>query len=96
LPSNLDTTNEDEDEVDTSNYSYFKLLTNRRILFANLSVILNIAQYTFIDPILSHRMQQEFGYDVKFTSLMFFFIGFGYSTTCNVVHITLGFISKRR
>ncbi|CAI2370277.1 unnamed protein product [Moneuplotes crassus] len=96
LPSNLDTINEDEDEVDTSNYSYFKLLANRRILFANLSVTLNIVQYTFIDPILSHRMQQELGYDVKFTSLMFFFIRFGYFTTCNVVHITLGFISKRR
>jgi len=87
---------EEKEKIDTSKYSYFTMISNRRILFANLSLIVNIAQYTFIDPILSTRMYNDFGYTEKFTSLMFFFLGLGYSVSCQFVHLTCQFISFRR
>lgn len=72
---------DNEEKFDTSQYSYFHILTNRRILFANLSLIINIAQYTFIDPILSTRMKKDFGYTERATSLLFFVMGLGYASS---------------
>lgn len=82
--------------IDDSQYSYLELLSNRRILFANLSVIVNILQYTFIDPIFTGRMLRDYGYDAKYSALMFFFIALGYSVACQFVYKTLQFVSFRR
>jgi hypothetical protein len=106
IPDSVDTQVEetqskDDEEVaeskeSTTQYSYFTLLTNKRILFANLAVIVNILQYTFIDPILGDRMSRDFGYDEKMTALMFFFIAVGYTLACQYSYITLKYVSFRR
>ena len=87
---------EEESKIDTSEYSYFEMLGNKRILFANLAIIVNIFQYTFIDPILTDRMMKDFGYQESATGILFFFLGLGYAGTCQCVFKTLQFISFRR
>lgn len=94
IPSSVDVS--DSGSSEASEYSYFSLLSNRRILFANFCVLVNIMQYTFIDAILGDRMLNDFGYDEKMTSFMFFFIGLGYSFSCQVVYKTLGYLTPRR
>lgn len=86
----------EEVEIDTSKYSYKRMLSNRRILFANLALFVNIFQYTFIDPFLADRMVVDFGYGEKSASLLFFVLGIGYAGTCNGVYITLKHLSFRR
>lgn len=86
----------EEVEIDTSKYSYSKMLFNRRILFANLALLVNIFQYTFIDPFLADRMAEDFGYGAKSASLLFFILGIGYAGACNGVYITLQHLSFRR
>ena len=94
IPASVDV--KEDKHADTSQFSYFALLSNRRILFANLAVIVNILQYTFIDPLLGDRMLKDFGYNETVTALMFFFLGLGYSTACQFVYKTLECITFRR
>ena len=86
----------EEVEIDTAKYSYSKMLFNRRILFANLALFVNIFQYTFIDPFLADRMVEDFGFGEKSASLLFFVLGVGYAGTCNGVYLTLRHLSFRR
>lgn len=85
-----------DDERDLSDYSYFNLLTNRRILFVNLALIINIFQYTFIDPFLADRMFKDFGYNESFSGVMFFILGLGYAFACQFAYKTLQYLSYRR
>ena len=82
--------------IDTSKYSYVKMLTNKRILFANLALLVNIFQYTFIDPFLANRMYVDFDLGEKSASLLFFMLGVGYAGTCQGVYLTLQHFSFRR
>jgi len=82
--------------VDDSKYSYTQLLSNKRILFANLALIVNIFQYTFIDPFLADRMLKDFGYNESVSGLMFFFLGLGYAGACQLSYKTLEYMSFRR
>ena len=85
-----------EVEIDISRFSYKDMLTNRRILFANFALLVNIFQYTFIDPFLANRMTQDFDLGAKSASLLFFILGLGYAGACQGVHLTLKHISFRR
>lgn len=86
-----------EDEViDTSKYSYFKMISNKRILFANCALLVNIFQYTFIDPFLANRMLVDFNLGEKSASLLFFVLGVGYAGACQGVHLTLNYFTFRR
>lgn len=96
VPEEVDDVEDISTVLDTSEYSYSKLLKNKRILFANFALIVNIFQYTFIDPFLADRMWQDFGYDQKITGLMFFFLGLGYALACQFAYRTLQFMSYRR
>mmetsp|Transcript_8764 Transcript_8764/g.9941 ORF Transcript_8764/g.9941 Transcript_8764/m.9941 type:complete len:256 (+) Transcript_8764:467-1234(+) len=82
--------------IDTSKYSYIGMLSNRRILFANFALLVNIFQYTFIDPFLANRMLMDFNLGEKSASVLFFILGVGYSGACQGVHITLKHLSFRR
>ena len=82
--------------LDTSKYSYSKMLSNRRILFANLGQLVNVYQYTFIDPFLANRMYEGFGLGAESTSLLFFILGIGYTAAWQGVFITLKSLSFRR
>jgi MFS family permease len=85
-----------EAEIDTSKYSYGKMLKNKRILFANIALLVNIFQYTFIDPFLAIRMRDDFGLGEKSASILFFVLGVGYAGACQGVYITLKYLSFRR
>jgi hypothetical protein len=85
-----------DDERDLTDYSYFNLLSNRRILFVNLALIINIFQYTFIDPFLADRMFKDFGYNASFSGVMFFILGLGYAFACQFAYKTLQYLSYRR
>ena len=80
----------------TQTYSYAKLLSNKRVLFANLALIVNIFQYTFIDPFLAARMKKDFGYNQSMAGVMFFVLGLGYAGACQFVYKTLEYMSFRR
>lgn len=86
----------EEISIDTSKYSYSKMLKNKRILFANFALIINIFQYTFIDPFLAIRMRDDFGLGEKSASLLFFVLGIGYAGACQGVYLTLKYLSFRR
>jgi MFS family permease len=84
------------DDRDLSDYSYLNLLSNKRILFVNLALIVNIFQYTFIDPFLADRMLKDFGYGESFSGVMFFILGLGYAFACQFAYKTLQYLSNRR
>lgn len=94
VPKEVDEIN--DTEVDTSRYTYTKMLTNKRIMFANLALIVNIFQYTFIDPFLAARMLADFGLGEKTAGVLFFVLGVGYAGACQGVYRTLRYISFRR
>ena len=72
------------------------MIGNKRILFANLALFVNLFQYTFIDPFLANRMMVDFGLGPKSASLLFFVLGVGYAGACQGVYITLKYFSFRR
>ena len=82
--------------TNTSNYSLSKMFRNKRILFANIALIVNIFQYTFIDPFLANWMNEGYGYSEKIAGLLFFILGIGYATAWQWVYKTLAFLSFRR
>ena len=82
--------------IDTSKYSYTKMLTNKRILFANLALFVSIFQYTFVEPLLTNWMHVDFDRGEKSASLLFFIMGVGYAGTCQGVYLTLKHFSFRR
>jgi hypothetical protein len=94
VPAEVD--NIEETVIDPSKYSYSKMLKNKRILFANLALLVNIFQYTFIDPFLAIRMAQDFDLGEKSASILFFVLGVGYAGACQGVFVTLKHISFRR
>lgn len=67
----------EEFKFDTSKFSYFNMLKSKRILFANLALLVNIFQYSFIDPFLATRLSEDFSAGAKSASLLFFILGIG-------------------
>mmetsp|Transcript_5368 Transcript_5368/g.6399 ORF Transcript_5368/g.6399 Transcript_5368/m.6399 type:complete len:164 (+) Transcript_5368:462-953(+) len=94
VPSEVDEI--EETVIDTSRYTYTKMFTNKRIVFANLALVVNIFQYTFIDPFLATRMLNDFGLGEKTAGVLFFTLGVGYAGACQGVYRTLQYISFRR
>ena len=94
VPQDADTL--EECEIDTSKYTYTAMLSNKRILFANLALLVNIFQYSFIDPFLANRLSMDFGLGAKTASMLFFILGIGYAGACQGAYMTLQHFSFRR
>lgn len=97
VPVEIDLIKEEKESVDDKGqYSYITMLTTKRILFANIALLINIAQYTFIDPFLSQRLEADFGLGERAAAQLFFIIGVGYTVACQIAPKTLNYLSLRR
>lgn len=95
LPYEVDTVL-DEEEEKAPDISYSQLLLNKRILFANMCVFLAVFQYAFIDPLLANYMHYQFGIGFETSGYFFLAIGFGYTMSCYLAHITCDHFSNMR
>jgi predicted MFS family arabinose efflux permease len=95
VPIRVDFT-EIPDEDNDCDISYYNLLSNKRILFVSFAVIINVAQDTFIDPLLADRLYKDFGYHEKVAGIMFSILGLGYAVACQFAYKTLNYLSFRR
>lgn len=97
IPEQADDYEEESDTEDPSNdISYFMLLSDRRIIFANMCVFLAVFQFAFIDPILASYMNKRFGIGFAISGYFFLLLGTGYTLSCFAVHITLRHVSNMR
>lgn len=85
----------EDDEVDTSKISYIELLSDKRIFFANLSVLLGLVSYTFIDPVLANHLHDEYGLSYENSGYFFLAIGCGYMSSSLLVNITTRKLENR-
>lgn len=84
-----------ESLVEVSDISYLKLLSNKRILFANLSIVLMMLQFTFLDPIFAHYLHYNFNIEYQHSGFFFFVLGLGYTFSCMFVHHATKFFKNR-
>jgi MFS family permease len=96
VPEKADKATEKGKDYGSSELSYSKLLSDRRIIFANLSVVLGIFQFAFIDPLLAHHMNGTFGVGYQISGYFFLVLGVGYTLSCPAVYFTLKVFSKMR
>ena len=72
--------------VNTDEITYAKLLSNKRIVFANLCVFFAVFQFTFIDPLLANYLHTTFNISYEDSGYFFFTLATGYTITCFFVH----------
>lgn len=96
IPDSVDNVEDDEAETEINEVSYTSLLSNRRILFANMCVFLAVFQYAFIDPLLANYMNRKFGIGYETSGYFFLALGLGYTLSCFLVHITSKHVTNMR
>ena len=73
----------DEDQnIQLKKLNYFELLKYKRVVFAMGIVTLNLTQYTFVDPILSDVMENDYGLTSSMVGVVFLALGLGYVVCC--------------
>lgn len=96
VPASVDAYEDEESEDSGDRISYLTLLSNKRILFANLCVFLSVIHFSFVDPILANYMNKQFGVHYSVSGYFFLLLGAGYTLFCFMVHITLRSVSNMR
>jgi MFS family permease len=96
IPETVDSITEDTHDEGEAELSYYKLLKDRRIFFANCCVFLAVFQYAFIDPLLANYMHKAFAVGYHISGYFFLSIGVGYTISCLLVHVTLKRMSNMR
>ena len=86
MPSNDQ--RETEEEPTKNKISYFKLLSSSNVIFANLSVLLSVLQYVFIDPVLAYYLHEEFHLGYEDSAYFFFALGIGNMIGCLIAPLT--------
>ena len=77
------------------NLTYCDLLKSRRVVFALAGILLNLACYTFVDPILADFTDNEFGIEAGTVGFIFLGIGVGYLIFCVIFPFTTNIIPRR-
>jgi MFS family permease len=96
VPEKADEINEEVNDYSSSGLTYTKLFSDRRIIFANLSVLLGIFQFAFIDPLLANYMNETFDIGYHISGYFFLALGIGYAMSCPAVHFTVKYVSNMR
>jgi len=94
IPEEVDTVEDDDEEP--VHISYFQLLWNKRIIFANICVFLAVFQYAFIDPLIANYLHRKFGIGYESSGYFFLALGAGYTFSCLLAHLTLEYVSNMR
>ena len=77
-----------EEEPTKNKISYLKLLSSSSVIFANLSVLLSVLQYVFIDPVLAYYLHEEFHLGYEDSAYFFFALGIGNMIGCLIAPLT--------
>lgn len=86
----------DEDGGQSNQLTYSKMIKNRFILFAMLSTMFNLYQFTFIEPFFADFLSKAHNIPESWMGVIFFIAGLGYFISCQTVHKALKYISNRR
>lgn len=73
-------------EGEECNPTYFKILKSHLALLANMSILVCLIQYTFVDPILASRLEDDFGISPAITGIFFLVLALSYAFTSAFCH----------
>ena len=96
IPESVDNSKTRSVKVKNNKLSYSRLLSNKRILFANLCVFLVNFHFTFLDPLIGHYLHKNFDLGYEVSGYFFLMLGLGYTLSCGFVHIPLKYLSNMR